>query len=247
MLEITVIIILLIATAVFLKTQKKASDDAVKQTPKAAETTTQQQEPEVAVVEPKIEVETDEAEAESVQPVIAPQNEAPVVIAPVINPVEPELQASLITQNYSLLPEDSVLRRHYFSQIQALLEESLPTKPSDATLRRHYEAILAEKLEQVLNDKHLLDQLLEGQRRKEEVVQPGQEVKQPELSIETPVVEEPSISQTVAEIPEDSVLKRHYFAHLRAVAEEDLPPKPTDSVLLRHWQALSDEALKKLL
>lgn len=235
MLEITVIIILLIATAVFLKTQKKASDEAVKQTPKAAETTTQQQEPEVVVVEPKIEPETDAAER--VQP----------VIAPVINPVEPALQVNLITPNYSLLPEDSVLRRHYFSQIQALLEESLPTKPSDATLRRHYEAILAEKLEQVLNDKHLLDQLLEGQRRKEEVVQPGQEVKQPELSIETPVVEEPSISQTVAEIPEDSVLKRHYFAHLRAVAEEDLPPKPTDSVLLRHWQALSDEALKKLL
>ncbi len=245
MLEITVIIILLIATAVFLKTQKKASDDAVKQTPKAAETTTQQQEPEVAAVEPKIEVETDAAEG--VQPVIAPQNEAPVVIAPVINPVEPELQASQVAPNYSLLPEDSVLRRHYFSQIQALLEESLPTKPSDATLRRHYEAILAEKLEQVLNDKHLLDQLLEGQRRKEEVVQPAQEVKQPELSIETPVVEEPSISQTVAEIPEDSVLKRHYFAHLRAVAEADLPPKPTDSVLLRHWQALSDEALNKLL
>ncbi|MDP3903651.1 MAG: hypothetical protein Q8Q40_06715 [Methylococcaceae bacterium] len=246
MLEITVIIILLIATAVFLKTQKKSSDDAVKQTPKAAETTTQQQEPEVAAVEPKIEAETDAAER--VQPVIAPQNEAPVVSAPVINPVEPELQASLITPNYSLLPEDSVLRRHYFSQIQALLEESLPTKPSDATLKRHYEAILSEKLEQVLNDKHLLSQLIEGQRRKEEVAQSAQDVKQPELSIETPVVvAEPSISQAVTKIPEDSVLKRHYFAQLRAVAEANLPPKPTDSVLLRHWQALSDEALKKLL
>ncbi|MDO9162399.1 MAG: hypothetical protein Q8N35_07170 [Methylococcaceae bacterium] len=247
MLEITVIIILLIATAVFLKTQKKASDDALKQPPKAAETTTRQPEVAVAAVEPKIEVETDAAEAEGVQPVIALQNEAPVVIAPVINAVEPELQASLITPNYSLLPEDSVLKRHYFSQIQTLLEESLPTKPSDATLKRHYEAVLTDKLEQVLNDKHLLNQLLEGQRRKEEVAQPAQEVKQPELAIETPVAAEPSISQTVVKIPEDSVLKRHYFAHIRAVAEADLSPKPTDSVLLRHWQALSDEALKKLL
>lgn len=239
MLEITVIIILLIATAVFLKTQKKASDDAVKQAPKAAEATTQQ--PELVVVEPTIEVETD------VQPVTAPQNEAPEVVAPVINPVEPALQANPIAPSYSLLPEDSVLKRHYFSQIQALLEESLPTKPSDATLKRHYEAILAEKLEQVLNDKALLDPLLEGQRRKEEVAQPVQEVKQPEISIETPVVAESSVSQTVVKIPEDSVLKRHYFAQLRAVAEASLSPKPTDSVLLRHWQALSDEALKKLL
>lgn len=236
MLEITVIIILLIATAVFLKTQKKAAEEAAKQTPKVVETPAQQQEPEVAV-EPKVE---------AVQPVVAPQNEAPAVIAPT-KPVETERQVSQITPNYSLLPEDSVLRRHYFSQVQALLEESLPTKPSDATLKRHYEAILAEKLEQVLNDKHLLGQLLEGQRRKEEVAQPAPEVKQPELSIETPVAAEPAISQTVAKIPEDSVLKRHYFAQLRAVAEASLPSRPSDSVLRRHWQALSDEALKKLL
>lgn len=236
MLEITVIIILLIATAVFLKTQKKAAEEAAKQTPKVVETPAQQQEPEVAI-EPKVEV---------VQPVIAPQNEAPAVIAP-SKSVEPERQVSQIMPNYSLLPEDSVLRRHYFSQVQALLEESLPTKPSDATLKRHYDAILADKLEQALNDKDLLDQLIEGQRRKEEVEQLAQEVKQPESSIEVPVVSEPLISQVVAKTPEDSVLKRHYFAHLRAVAEADLPPKPTDSVLLRHWQALSDEALKKLL
>lgn len=237
MLEITVIIILLIATAVFLKTQKKAAEEAAKQTPKVVETPAQQQEPEVAV-EPKVEV---------VQPV-APQSETPAVIAPTKS-VEPERQVSQIMPNYSLLPEDSVLRRHYFSQVQALLEKSLPARPSDATLKRHYEAILAEKLEQVLNDKDLLGQLTdEHQSRKQEVVaQPTPEVKQPEPSIETPAVAEPAISPAVAKIPEDSVLKRHYFTHLRAVAEASLSPKPSDSVLRRHWQALSDEALKKLL
>ena len=39
-------------------------------------------------------------------------------------------------------------------------------------------------------------------------------------------------------IPEDSALKRHFFAQLRTDVESELAPRPTCSMLKRHHDAL---------
>ena len=86
------------------------------------------------------------------------------------------------------IPEDSVLKRHYFAQLEAERQNLSHPYPTDSVLRRHHEsAVLA---------------TLNGS-----------------LSIEANVVVEPSINEptqpadvsiSTQNIPEDSVLKRHY-------------------------------------
>lgn len=49
--------------------------------------------------------------------------------------------------NQASLPEDSILRRHFVSQLQAEIERQLPPRPSDSVLRRHFEHLLQSELE----------------------------------------------------------------------------------------------------
>jgi hypothetical protein len=46
-----------------------------------------------------------------------------------------------------LLPEDSVLRRHFITQLRSEIELELFPRPTDATLQRHYDALVEAKLE----------------------------------------------------------------------------------------------------
>ncbi len=48
-------------------------------------------------------------------------------------------------------------------------------------------------------------------------------------------------------VPEDSVLKRHFFTHLQSEIEATLFPRPTDSVLRRHYDSLVVAELEKRL
>lgn len=48
-------------------------------------------------------------------------------------------------------------------------------------------------------------------------------------------------------IPEDSVLKRHFFTHLQSEIESALFPRPTDSVLRRHYDTLVAAELENRL
>ncbi|MCK5828992.1 MAG: hypothetical protein KAH20_01685, partial [Methylococcales bacterium] len=49
------------------------------------------------------------------------------------------------------------------------------------------------------------------------------------------------------QIPEDSTLKRHFMAILKAEIETNLPPRPTDSTLKRHYEARVQSELDNLL
>ncbi|MFA5984241.1 MAG: hypothetical protein WC782_09510 [Methylococcaceae bacterium] len=49
------------------------------------------------------------------------------------------------------IPEDSMLKRHFLSQIQAEIESQLPIKPTEATLKRHYETEIKARLERYLS------------------------------------------------------------------------------------------------
>lgn len=39
-------------------------------------------------------------------------------------------------------------------------------------------------------------------------------------------------------LPEDSILKRHYLTHVCTLVEALVPPRPTDAVLCRHYDAM---------
>jgi len=50
-------------------------------------------------------------------------------------------------QNGLLIPEDSVLRRHYIAQLRSEIELELFPRPTDSTLKRHYDALVNAELE----------------------------------------------------------------------------------------------------
>ncbi|WP_347987868.1 hypothetical protein [Methylomonas sp. AM2-LC] len=54
-------------------------------------------------------------------------------------------------ENALILPEDSVLRRHYITQLRAEIEQGLFPRPTDFTLQRHYDALVEAELESRLS------------------------------------------------------------------------------------------------
>ncbi len=135
-----------------------------------------------AVAEPESEsaVEPDvlpvEAKVESVEPVKI--SDVEVVIEPSPEPVS-------VSQS---IPEDSVLKRHYWAQVEAERLNLSNPYPSDSVLRRHYESAM-------------LSQLTESMK-----VAASIEV---EASINVPTQSIEAFIPTQI-MPEDSVLKRHY-------------------------------------
>lgn len=69
----------------------------------------------------------------------------------------------------------------------------------------------------------------------------------PVQRVQPPVVEAVSITRKTA-IPEDSMLRRHFLAKLRAEIEAVYScSRPTDSMLRRHFDAMIDAALEERL
>lgn len=60
-------------------------------------------------------------------------------------------------------------------------------------------------------------------------------------------VSESSTSSDKLNIPEDSVLKRHFLAHLQSEIESALFPRPTDAILRRHYDSLVAAELENRL
>ena len=50
----------------------------------------------------------------------------------------------------AVLPEDSVLKRHFLTHLRAEIEAELFPRPSDSILQRHYDAMVAAELEKRL-------------------------------------------------------------------------------------------------
>lgn len=48
------------------------------------------------------------------------------------------------------IPEDSALRRHFLTQLQAEIESHLVSRPTDSTLRRHYDSQVEAKMQEYL-------------------------------------------------------------------------------------------------
>jgi hypothetical protein len=59
--------------------------------------------------------------------------------------------SALSTESTVLIPEDSVLRRHFMTQLRNEIEMNLFPRPTDSTLQRHYDAMVAMELENRLS------------------------------------------------------------------------------------------------
>lgn len=118
-----------------------------------------------------------------------------------------------------LVPEDSILKRHYLAYLaaeQAVIKNPYPT---DSVLRRHYDQLQTSSLDLALREATA------------------------EITDEVGI--DPSVTQSAPEthakrmtLPEDSVLKRHFLSHLRHEIEKQHLPCPTETVLKRHHRQL---------
>ena len=229
MIEISIVVLVLIGLLIFFKLRKKTLANATPQASNEPQKAAIQETPKPQPVEP-------------VKPSVEPQ--------PVTETLKP-------VKTHALLPEDSTLKRHYVTQLQAMAIAVHGACPSDATLRRHYMVEIAAEVERCLDDQASLERLMEAYQAKKSVVVECVESK-PTPVVETPVpapavVAEPVINtETVnvchcSKIPEDSTLRRHYLTQIKAKAMANLPPCPTDSTLRRHYQSLLDSEIAKLL
>lgn len=157
-------------------------------------------------------------------------NEAQAVTepAPAAAPVAAEIQGKALGEDR--MPEDSMLRRHYLTHIQALKQQSeltpkqqhdVPVRPTDSMLRRHYDSLMA-TLQQSAPVKESAPIVQ---------VEPAMvaEIKAEERAVEV------RKTDVYEKLPEDSMLRRHYLTALRYRLESALPPCPTDSMLMRHF------------
>ncbi len=118
-----------------------------------------------------------------------------------------------------IVPEDSILKRHYLAHLEAEQAALKNPYPTDSVLRRHCEQKQFAALNLVIHDA-----TAEG----EEGASLNWTVNQ--------TASETDAKQTV--IPEDSVLKRHFLSQVQNEITKQCQPCPTDAVLKRHYQQL---------
>jgi hypothetical protein len=183
--------------------------------------------------------------AQPVKPAVAEEVKEPVVAAkPVVETVAavtvaPEKPACC---HNHVLPQDSVLNRHYLHYVQTMVTELHSASSS---------ADIATKVAESVASEAALQQLIQAYETRPKATTEPVSVQATETA--TPVAEivEPVVATVtpakVVRIPEDSVLRRHHLTQLHALAAARLPARPSDSVLRRHYDALLSQEVKKQL
>ncbi|MGZ8881247.1 MAG: hypothetical protein ACXW0I_04010 [Methylosarcina sp.] len=119
------------------------------------------------------------------------------------------------------IPEDSMLRRHYLTHIQSRKQPEWTARPTDSMLRRHYDSLMASLQQSALPK--VESPLLQA----EPVRIAGVKIEEGETKEREAVFYE--------RLPQDSMLRRHYLTSMRYRLELALPLRPTDSILMRHF------------
>lgn len=125
----------------------------------------------------------------------------------------------------SEVPEDSVLKRHYFAELAAQRHALSHPYPTDSVLRRHYRQRQSVLLE---IDSPLVETT---------AVNPSS------ASVHEPILE----AESKRVLPEDAVLKRHRLAMIRHEIENQYPACPSDAVLRRHYHQLIQAQIDRYL
>jgi len=167
-LGIVSVFIVLLITMFILKRQKKCSSCSSKETtiskPKTPEQEKQQPEIEstakIAVNSEAVVVDSQVTDTTSLS---SPVTES---VKPVSNieisakPQVKEAAVSPVENSSSGLPQDSILRRHYFTHLFTMIEALAPECPTDSILCRHYYMMLLTEIDRCLNDKKAMERLI---------------------------------------------------------------------------------------
>jgi hypothetical protein len=188
-------------------------------------------EPDEVIVE---EIIAEEA-IEEVAPVSATEviptatDEAESVVADVPTEVEEKTEAE-----YEENAEESLLKRHHLSQVRMMLANTSFPRPSDNALSRHYDTMIEDEAEKCLADEQRMERLLQAYEnyRKSQII---------------PDVNVTETSEKKSPLPQDSALRRHHIAQLRATIEMSKFPRPTDFMLRRHYDAMIEAEVAKQL
>lgn len=189
--------------------------------------------------------------------ITTPANEKAPTSSPATRIVKPENKPVVAKQTHqlenNLLPQDSMLKRHYLTNLRAIITSLSPQPPTDSALSRHYNTQIAAKIEQCLNNEQAVAQLI-SQYELSKTTTPAPIVKVPEaiieplLNTETASENEVLVPQAkISKIPNDSMLRRHYLTHLYTQVAANLPTRPTDSTLRRHYNAMLENEVKNQL
>ncbi|MBF6647513.1 hypothetical protein [Methylobacter sp. BlB1] len=191
------------------------------------------------------------AEAPKAEPAPAPvHEEIPATVAEAPKPAPATAREELPADWF---PEDSVLRRHYLTHLQAEREALTNPYPTDSTLRRHYDAMVKIQLdgpsiqareENVPTPEE--SRLTDAASGQSAIASLQEEIESERESSSVATYDEMHAEAESAKedwLPEDSVLRRHYLAHLQAEREALTNPYPTDSTLRRHYETMIRMAL----
>ncbi len=97
------------------------------------------------------------------KPVVKAEPAAVILQTTAAKVVAPQAKEAAVTpaeSNSSALPQDSILRRHYFTHLCTMLEALVPPRPTESVLCRHYDMMIVTKIAQCLNDKNATEQLI---------------------------------------------------------------------------------------
>jgi hypothetical protein len=201
---------------------------------------------------------------ESVKPIQQETKPADKIAAPA-EPVAPkasESKPSVVKQTNkvvsstpenSLLPQDSMLKRHYLTNLRAIIDSLSPFRPTDSALLRHYNTQLTANIEQCLNNKAAMEKLICHYENHKKT--PAPTAKAPQIVIEESSLNTETASENVvlavqdntSKIPKDSMLRRHYITHLHSQIAAKMPARPTDSTLRRHYNAMLESEVNNQL
>jgi hypothetical protein len=178
----------------------------------------------------------------------APQAEAPLSS----NKPNEETQTNeaLITSKFKNLPQDSMLRRHYLTNLHTMIESLYLPRPTEFNLCRHYDSMLTAEIEQCLSDEAAMERLIskyEGHKKTLTQQKPALNVITEPLTNAVVSGQDSDAKTEKLLLPEDSMLRRHMMTHLYALVEANMPIRPTDSVLLRHYNTMIENEVNKYL
>ncbi|WP_036305116.1 hypothetical protein [Methylobacter tundripaludum] len=164
-LGIVSVLIVLLITVFILKRQKKCSSCSSKETiiskPKTPEQEKQQPEIEstakIAVNSEAIVVNSQVTDMTSIS---SPVAESVSNIEISVKPQVKEAADSPVENSSSGFPQDSILRRHYFTHLCTMIEALAPECPTDSILCRHYYMMLLTEIDRCLNDKKAMERLI---------------------------------------------------------------------------------------
>lgn len=151
------------------------------------------------------------------EPAIATPIQAPAPSAESIAELTPPTPATIDapavavpvqTETAPVVPEDSVLKRHYLAALQAQKDALSTPYPTDSVLRRHYDALRKIDLPQPLQTPtHEATEPAQSATNDAETATVSTETTHDRSEVESPA------------IPTDSVLKRHYAQLKQASAQ----------------------------